>query len=405
MVISFLMEDFKEAGITTRCIHACNPKDAYGSVITPIYQTSTFRFQTAEQGGRRFAGEEGGFIYSRLGNPTTCTCEAKIANLEGAEAAALTSSGMGAISATLWTLLKAGDHVISDDCLYGCTHSLFENGFSKFGVEVTFVDLSIPCAVKEALRPNTKIVYFETPANPTMKIIDIRRVAAEAHAQNGVFVIVDNTFASPVITQPLHHGCDIVVHSVTKSLNGHSDVLAGAICSTHAIINKIKMEGIKDMTGCVLSPHDAYLVQRGLMTLELRIKTASENAMKMAAFLEAHPAVEKVYYPGLTTHPGHDIAAKQMNYYGSMISFELKSGMEGGKALLNNCRIMVLAVSLGGCESLIQHPASMTHACVSREQRLAAGITDGMVRLSVGIEGIDDLIGDMTQALESLEKL
>jgi methionine-gamma-lyase len=309
---------------------------------------------------------------------------------------------MGAISATLWTLLQAGDHVIADNCLYGCTHALFEHGFTKFGVEVSFVNLADPSALKEALKDNTRVVYFETPANPTLKIIDIHQIAAIAHSQPGIYVIVDNTFSSPVITRPLEYGCDIVVHSVTKSLNGHSDVIAGAICSTAAIITRIKMEGIKDMTGCVLSPHDAYLIQRGLMTLELRVKAAAEGAMQVAEFLASHPAVEKVHYPGLKTHPDHTVAAKQMKYFGCMIAFELRGGIEAGKKLLNNCQLLVLAVSLGGCESLIQHPASMTHACVPRDQRLEAGVTDGLVRLSVGIEDVNDIIGDLDQALSRL---
>jgi methionine-gamma-lyase len=309
---------------------------------------------------------------------------------------------MGAISATLWTLLKAGDHMVSDNCLYGCTVSFFQRGLQKFGISVTFVDTAEPGAVQNAMRPNTKIVYFETPANPTMKIVDIQRVCVAAHSQEGGYVIVDNTFASPVITTPLDLGVDIVVHSVTKYLNGHTDVVAGVACSTKEIIERIKNEGIKDMTGCVLSPNDAFLIMRGLMTLELRVRQASKNAMLVAEFLESHPAVEKVYYPGLASHPGHGLAGRQMKYFGSVMSFELASGLAGGKFLLNNLNILTLAVSLGGCESLIQHPASMTHACVSREDRIAAGITDGLVRLSVGIECVDDIIQDLKQTLDRL---
>jgi methionine-gamma-lyase len=368
----------------------------------PIYQTSTFEFDSCEQGGRRFAGEESGYIYTRLGNPTTCACEATIANLEGAEAAALTGSGMGAISATLWTILRAGDHVVADNTLYGCTHALLEHGFPKFGVSVTFVDAAKPGAVRDAMKANTKVVYFETPANPTLKVIDIARVCDEAHTHEGVIVVTDNTFASPVCTRPLEHGVDVVVHSVTKYLNGHTDVIAGVVCGRADFIQRVKMEGIKDMTGCVLSPHDAFLIQRGLMTLPLRVQRASKNAMKVAEFLQGHPAVERVYYPGLEDHPGHDIAQRQMDYFGSVMAFELHSGLKGGMQLLNNLRVLVLAVSLGGCESLIQHPASMTHACVPRTERLEAGITDGMVRLSVGIEDCEDIINDLKHGLDSL---
>jgi methionine-gamma-lyase len=390
------------AGMSTRCLHGVHQKDAYGSVVTPIYQTSTFQFASCEQGGRRFAGQEPGYIYTRLGNPTTCACESTIASLEGAEACALTSSGMGAISATLWTLLRSGDHVVADNTLYGCTHALFEHGFSKFGVSVTFVDTATPRAVSDAMKPRTTVVYFETPANPTLKVVDIRRVCAEAHTREGVTVIVDNTFASPVGTRPLEHGADVVVHSVTKYLNGHADVVAGAVCGPAALVGRVKMEGIKDMTGSVLSPNDAFLIRRGLNTLPLRVKRASKNARKVAEFLEAHPAVEAVYYPGLEGHPGHEIAKRQMDCFGAVIAFELKTGMSGGVRLLNDLRLLVLAVSLGGCESLIQHPASMTHACVPREERIQAGITDGMVRLSVGIEDIEDIISDLKRGLDAL---
>jgi methionine-gamma-lyase len=295
-----------------------------------------------------------------------------------------------------------GDHVVADNTLYGCTHSLLSHGFRKFGVEVTFIDASKPDAVRAAMKTNTKVVYFETPANPTLKVIDIRRVCEEAHAQEGVLVITDNTFASPIGTRPLEHGVDVVIHSVTKYLNGHADVIAGVVCGKKDFIRRVKMEGIKDMTGCVLSPNDAFLIQRGLMTLPLRVQRASENAMKVAEFLQSHPAVERVYYPGLKDHPGHDVAQKQMNFFGSVIAFELHSGFQGGIQLLNSLRVLVLAVSLGGCESLIQHPASMTHACIPRDERIEAGITDGMVRLSVGIENIEDIINDLKQGLDSL---
>jgi methionine-gamma-lyase len=388
-------------GLATRCLQT-HHKDQYGSVVPPIYQTSTFEFASCEQGGRRFAGEESGYIYTRLGNPTTAACESTIANLEGSEAAALTSSGMGAISAAFWTILQSGDHVIADNTLYGCTHALLSHGFSKFGVDVTFIDASKPSAVLNALKSNTKVVYFETPANPTLKVIDIRQICEEAHTREGVLVITDNTFASPVCTRPIEYGVDVVIHSVTKYLNGHTDVIAGVVCGKKEFINRVKMEGIKDMTGCVISPNDAFLIKRGLMTLSLRVKKASKNAMKVAEFLQSHPAVERVYYPGLEDHPGHEIAQKQMDYYGSVIAFELQSGLRGGMTLLNNLHLLVLAVSLGGCESLIQHPASMTHACVPREERLEAGITDGMVRLSVGIEDVDDIINDLKQGLDGL---
>ena len=388
--------------VASKCVHSGQVKDQYGAAITPIYQTSTFVFDNCNQGGARFAGKESGYIYTRLGNPTTTSLEQRVAALEGAEACAATSSGMGAISATIWTLLQAGGHLIADECLYGCTHSYFEHGLTKYGVEVDFINTAIPGEIKKHLKPNTKVVYFETPANPTMKIVDIERAVEEAHSQEGVTVVVDNTFCSPICQRPLEHGVDIVVHSATKYINGHSDVVAGLVCGKTDVINRIKMEGIKDFTGAVISPHDAWLISRGCMTLNIRVKQECQNAEKVAYFLREHPAVKNVLWPGFEDHPGHDIAKKQMNYYGSMMSFELKGGLEAGKKLLDNLHVITLAVSLGGCESLIQHPASMTHACVPKEEREAAGLTDGMIRLSVGIEDEKDLIADLKQSLDKL---
>ncbi|KAK8857955.1 hypothetical protein M9Y10_013054 [Tritrichomonas musculus] len=396
--------------MASQCIHANSHNDQFGAVIPPIYQTSTFRFANAEQGGARFAGKEDGFMYTRLGNPTISCLEGKVAFLEGGPEAecACVSSGMAAISGTLLTILNTGDHMVADACLYGCTHSLFEEQFSRFGIEVDFIDTSIPGEVAKTLKPNTKVVYFETPSNPTMKIIDIERVAKEAHTYktndgHEIFVIIDNTFSSPIITHGLDHGADIIVQSMTKYVNGHTDVVSGAVVSRRKdIIQKIKANGVKDITGAVLSPHDAFLVCRGLLTLDLRVRKAAENAMQVAHFLKDHPSVEKVYYPGFETHPGHDIAKKQMNLFGSMITFELKGGFEAGKKLLNNLKLLVLAVSLGGCESLIQHPASMTHACVPKDERDKSGITDGMIRLSVGVEAPEDIIADLRQSLDKL---
>nr|1E5E_A Chain A, METHIONINE GAMMA-LYASE [Trichomonas vaginalis G3]1E5E_B Chain B, METHIONINE GAMMA-LYASE [Trichomonas vaginalis G3]1E5F_A Chain A, METHIONINE GAMMA-LYASE [Trichomonas vaginalis G3]1E5F_B Chain B, METHIONINE GAMMA-LYASE [Trichomonas vaginalis G3] len=386
----------------TACIHANPQKDQFGAAIPPIYQTSTFVFDNCQQGGNRFAGQESGYIYTRLGNPTVSNLEGKIAFLEKTEACVATSSGMGAIAATVLTILKAGDHLISDECLYGCTHALFEHALTKFGIQVDFINTAIPGEVKKHMKPNTKIVYFETPANPTLKIIDMERVCKDAHSQEGVLVIADNTFCSPMITNPVDFGVDVVVHSATKYINGHTDVVAGLICGKADLLQQIRMVGIKDITGSVISPHDAWLITRGLSTLNIRMKAESENAMKVAEYLKSHPAVEKVYYPGFEDHEGHDIAKKQMRMYGSMITFILKSGFEGAKKLLDNLKLITLAVSLGGCESLIQHPASMTHAVVPKEEREAAGITDGMIRLSVGIEDADELIADFKQGLDAL---
>lgn len=393
------MKEFKHMGFATKAIHGGSQKNAAGALATPIYQSSTFVFDSAAQGGRRFAGKETGFIYSRMGNPTATVAEAKVALLEGAEAAVSTSSGMGAISSALWTLLRAGDHVVAGDTLYGCTFSLLHDGMSRYGIETTFVDTCQAQAVEAAIRPNTKVVYLETPANPTMKIADIAGIAALAHQHPGITVIVDNTFNSPYIQQPLALGADVVVHSATKYLNGHGDVVAGFVCGKKEYIQQVRMYGIKDMTGSVLSPFDAFLIIRGLKTLALRMEKHSENAQQVAAFLAQHPAVEKVYYPGLDSFPQHELAMKQMRLPGGMLSFELKGGKEAGEKVMNAVRLCQLAVSLGDAESLIQHPASMTHSAYTSEELKEAGISEGLVRLSVGLENVEDIIEDLDQAL------
>ncbi|MBE6067724.1 MAG: methionine gamma-lyase [Clostridium lundense] len=388
-------------GFGTKAIHGGHEKDAqFGSLSTPIYQTSTFIFDTAEQGGRRFALEEPGYIYSRLGNPTSSEVENKMAILEGAEAAVATASGMGAISSVLWTLLKAGDHVVAADTLYGCTFALLNHGITRFGIDVTFVDTSNLEEVKNAMRPNTKIVYLETPANPTLKITDIEVLSKIAHEVEGCIVVVDNTFSTPYIQRPIELGADIVVHSATKYLNGHGDVIAGFAAGKQEIMNQVRLVGIKDMTGSVLSPFDAFLIIRGMKTLEIRMERHCSNAMKVAKFLETHPAVDKVYYPGLESFEYYDLAKKQMKLPGAMISFELKGGVEEGRMVMNTVKLASLAVSLGDTETLIQHPASMTHSPYTSEERAAAGISDGLVRLSVGLETAEDIIADLKQALD-----
>lgn len=390
-------------GFGTMSIHTGNHKNPFGALAVPIYQTSTFVFDSAEHGGKRFALEEEGYIYSRLGNPTIAVFEDKIAALEGGEAAVATSSGMGAITSTLWTLLKAGDHVIADKTLYGCTFAYLSHGISKFGVDVEFIDTSDLELVKKSMRANTRVVYLETPANPNMKIVDIKAVAEIAHTNPNTLVVVDNTFATPFCQKPLELGCDIVVHSVTKYLNGHGDVIAGVVVGKKEIMDQVRLVGVKDMTGSVLGPTEAFYIIRGMKTLELRMERHCANAMKVAEFLEKHPKIEKVYYPGLKSHEGHDIAAKQMTGFGGIMAFELKGGYEAGKTLLNNVKMAALAVSLGDAETLIQHPASMTHSPYTKEERLAAGITDGLVRLSVGLENIDDIIADLEYGLSQIK--
>ena len=392
----------KKYGLGTTAIHAGTLKNLYGTLAMPIYQTSTFIFDSAEQGGRRFALEEAGYIYTRLGNPTTTVLENKIAALEEGEAAVATSSGMGAISSTLWTVLKAGDHVVTDKTLYGCTFALMCHGLTRFGIEVTFVDTSNLDEVKNAMKENTRVVYLETPANPNLKIVDLEALSKLAHTNPNTLVIVDNTFATPYMQKPLKLGADIVVHSVTKYINGHGDVIAGLVVTNKELADQIRFVGLKDMTGAVLGPQDAYYIIRGMKTFEIRMERHCKNAKKVVEFLNKHPKIERVYYPGLETHPGHEIAKKQMKDFGAMISFELKGGFEAGKTLLNNLKLCSLAVSLGDTETLIQHPASMTHSPYTKEEREAAGITDGLVRLSVGLENVEDIIEDLEQGLEKI---
>ena len=392
----------KKCGLGTTAIHAGTLKNLYGTLAMPIYQTSTFIFDSAEQGGRRFALEEAGYIYTRLGNPTTTVLEDKIAALEEGEAAVATSSGMGAISSTLWTILKAGDHIVTDKTLYGCTFALMCHGLTRFGIDVTFVDTSNLDEVKNAMKENTRVVYLETPANPNLKIVDIEALAKLAHTNPNTLVIVDNTFATPYMQKPLTLGADIVVHSVTKYINGHGDVIAGLVITNKALADQIRFVGLKDMTGAVLGPQDAYYIIRGMKTFEIRMERHCKNARKVVEFLNNHPKIERVYYPGLETHPGYEIAKKQMKDFGAMISFELKGGFEAGKTLLNSLKLCSLAVSLGDTETLIQHPASMTHSPYTKDEREAAGITDGLVRLSVGLENVEDIIADLEQGLEKI---
>ncbi len=400
------MENIKEMGFDTRAIHGGHIGDKqFGSLATPIYQTSTFIFDSAEQGGNRFAGQENGYIYTRLGNPTCTEVEEKLALLEGGEAAVSTGSGMGAISSALWTALKAGDHVVASDTLYGCTFALLNHGLTRFGIDVTFVNASNPEEVREALRPNTKVVYLESPANPTLKINDIRKISDIAHKNSSdCLVFVDNTFCTPCLQRPLELGADVVVHSATKYLNGHGDVIAGFVVGKQDFINQVRFFGLKDMTGAVLSPFDAYLIIRGMKTLPIRMERHCKNAMEVAKFLEAHPAVDKVYYPGLESFEDYELAKKQMSLPGAMISFELKGGVAEGRTVMNNVKLSILAVSLGDAETLIQHPASMTHSPYTAEERHAAGISDGLVRLSVGLENVEDIIADLKQALDLIVK-
>ena len=397
-------EMLENAGFGTRAVHAGNIRDTqYGSLTMPIYQTSTFFFENCEQGGRRFAGEESGYIYSRLGNPTTAVLENKIAALEGGEACAAAASGMGAISSCLWSIAGAGKHIIADETLYGCTFALLNHGMTEYGVEVTFTDLSKLENLKANLKENTVAVYLETPANPNLKITDIELIARTAHEYNaGIKVVCDNTFASPALQNPLKLGADVVVHSATKYLNGHGDVIAGFVVGSAEFISRVKMFGLKDMTGSTLGPFEAWLILRGLKTLELRVARHTESAGKIAQYLFNNDKVERVYYPGLPSHPGHDIAVRQMRGFGGMISFEVKGGKEAGMKFCNSLKLCTIAVSLGDAETLVEHPASMTHSTYGPDELKAAGISAGLIRLSVGLENVDDIIADFEQAFDKI---
>lgn len=391
-------------GFGTKAIHAGAIEDAqFGALATPIYQSSTFVFESAEQGGRRFAGQEGGYIYTRLGNPTVTALEQRVAALEGAEACAAAASGMGAVSACLWTLAGAGKHILADKTLYGCTFAYLTHGLTRYGVEVDLIDTSNLEEVKVHLKSNTVAVYLETPANPNLKITDIAAVAEIAHAFNpAIKVVCDNTFASPALQRPLELGADVVLHSATKYLNGHGDVIAGFVAGSQDFITEVKMFGLKDMTGATMDPFAAYLILRGLKTLELRVARHCESAEKVAAFLKAHPAVEKVYYPGLKDHPGHEIAARQMHGFGGIVSFEVKGGKEAGMKLVNSMKLIRIAVSLGDAETLIEHPASMTHSTYDPASLAESGISPGLIRLSVGLENAEDILADLEQGLNQL---
>ncbi|HLO04624.1 MAG TPA: aminotransferase class I/II-fold pyridoxal phosphate-dependent enzyme [Symbiobacteriaceae bacterium] len=382
----------------TVTVHAGQrPDPVTGSLSTPIYQTSTFVFPDVATGARRFAGEEAGYIYTRLGNPTQAALEEKIAALEGAEAALAFGSGMAAISAVLLGLLRSGDHLLYGDSIYGCSHSLINELLPRWGITATAVDGTDLVAVAQAIQPNTKVFLLETPSNPTLKVVDIAAIAALC-APNAIQLVVDNTFASPALQLPLKLGAHVVVHSATKFIGGHGDVIAGVAAGPKALMDELRMTTLKDIGG-VIAPFDAWLLLRGLKTLDVRVQRHCANAMQVAAFLDQHPMVERVYYPGLPHHPQYEIAQRQMSAPGSLISFEVRGGLEAGRRFIERLELCQLAVSLGDVDTLIQHPASMTHSIVPREERMATGITDGLIRLAVGIEDAADIIEDLAQGL------
>jgi len=387
----------KDKGFNTKLIHAGVFEDEFGSATVPIYQSSTFRFKSAQDGADCFSGKSKGFIYTRIANPTIRVLEKNVAELENGYDGIATSSGMGAISSVYLALLGAGQHIVSSDAVYGPARGLLEQDFSRFNVESTFVNTASTDEILAAIRPNTKVLYVETPANPTMNITDIAACARIAR-ENNLLLVVDNTFCSPYLQKPLDLGADVVLHSVTKFINGHADIVGGVIVAKDPEIYK-RIRHSMVYLGNNMDPTQAFMVIRGLKTLAIRIERAQENAIRVAHFLKDHPRVAWLKYPGLESHPQFELAKTQMRGPGSMMSFGLKGGYEAGRSLMDNVHLALLAVSLGGVETLIQHPASMTHAGMNAESKLAAGITDDLVRFSIGIEDVEDIIEDLDQAL------
>ena len=385
----------------TQCIHGPQKaNDPHGALTSPLYQTSTFHFENAAQGAARFAGDEPGYIYTRLGNPTTTELEQKVAQLEGCEAAAATATGMGAVSASVLSFFSQGDHLVASSALYGCTFAFFAHMLPRWGIEVTFVDMTNEDELRAAIKPNSKMIFAETPINPTMAVIDLALIGDIAK-QHNLISVVDNTFLTPLLQSPKQYGIDIIMHSATKYLNGHGDVVAGIVCGSLEHITHIKMTVLKDI-GATISPHDAWLINRGLKTLAIRVERHCQSAQTIAEYLEAHPQVSKVYYPGLKSHPGYRFIGKQMKAAGGVIAFEIKGSLTDGEQFIDSMKLCTLAVSLGDAETLIQHPASMTHSPYTPEERLAAGISDGLIRLSVGLEDVNDIINDLNQAFTKI---
>lgn len=389
--------------MNTAVLHAQQMHDpATGSHVSPLYQTSTFVLPNFDEAVYLNQNIDQGFVYSRFANPTVSEFERKIAHLEHAEAALGLGSGLGAISTAVMSVIKAGDHIIFGDVIYGCTFALFTKILPSFHVEYSIVDTTDPSAVEAAIKPNTTMVYVETPANPVLKISDIEAISKIIRKYEGINLIVDSTFASPYLQNPLKLGADLVVHSATKYLCGHGTVTAGVIAGSKKLIDKARMPYLQCF-GAVLDPFAAWQIMQGMKTLAVRMERHCENAIKVAEFLVKHPMVENVYYPGLATHKGHDIAKKQMRGFGGMMSVDIKGGIDAVRTVLNSVQIFSLATSLGNVDSLIQHSPTMSHFDMTPEERHKVNIYDGQVRISVGIEDVDDLISDLDQALNKVK--
>ena len=397
------MKENSKVNFETKCVHAGISEYEFGPVVPPIYQTSTFKFESVEHGASLFAGEKKGYTYTRMLNPTIQAMEDAIAQLEGGHKALGCGSGMAAIHTVFASLTQAGDHVVCSTAVYGPTTTLLNTIMKKYGVETTFVDTSNLDEVKKAVKPNTKVLYVETPGNPTLSISNLEEIYKIAKQQKAKLVI-DNTFMSPALQNPIAFGADIVLHSLTKFLNGHADVVGGIVVVKDEATYQHFRKTLNQLGG-VIDPFNSFLVHRGIKTLWLRMQKHCENALVIAEWLEKHSLVKSISYPGLKSHPQYELGLKQHRGHGGMITIELAGGLEAGKIMMNSVKLFQLAVSLGGVESLIQHPASMTHFSMGKEARLAGGITDGLVRISVGIENVNDLISDLESALEEVRKV
>ncbi len=389
-----------EKKLATLAVHAGeSPCPVTGALDTPIYQSTTFVSSSADEMAAVYGEEKPGYMYTRYGNPTVRALELKMAALEQTEAAVAAASGMAAISSAILGHVKAGDHVVASRSLYGAAYDFLNRKLPALGAATTFVASTRLEEFERAIRPNTRLIYFETPSNPVLEILDIEGLAGLARSRN-LPLMIDNTFASPALQQPVALGVDVVVHSATKYLCGHGDAMGGIIAGRRDVIDGINREVIRDFGG-VMSPFNAWLILRGIHTLHLRIAAQCASAQRIAEFLATHPDVERVNYPGLPGHPAHALAQKQMKAFGAMISFEAKGGLEAGKKVMDRVQLFSRAASLGDTRSLIVHSATTSHRAVPREQRLAAGISDGLVRLSIGVEAVEDLMGDLEQALRS----
>ena len=382
--------------LETRAIHHGAFLNKTSALVPPIFQTSTFRLDSAEQGAECASAVAPTEFYTRWGNPTTSQIESVLANLEGAEAARVFSSGMGAVSALLLAVLESGSHVVVGRSIYAGVNELVNGLLRKFGVESTFVDASDLSAVASAVTPETKLIFVETPTNPTLELCDLEGIA-RIGKENGVLTAVDSTFGTPINQRPLSHGMDAVVHSATKFLGGHSDATAGVVCASRELVERCWY--LLKIVGASISPFEAWLLLRGVRTLALRVRQQNETALQLARFLETLPEVDRVYYPGLESHPQHELAARQMDGFGGVLSFELAGGYDAALRCMESVELISLAVSLGGVESLIQHPVSMTHGMLSEEEIRQAGIAPGLLRLSVGLEAFADLQSDLERAL------